>query len=143
MSEAMDAADSLGRTDPKQQSSAELIKHMSELVPQLVREELALGKLELAEKGKRAGAGAGLFGAAGLIGWFGLAVLVATAVLGLAEAFDPWLAALIVAVVLLVVAGVLALLGRSQFKKATPAAPEKTIANVQEDVRVVKESARS
>ena len=129
-------------TDPKQQSSAELIRHVSELVPRLVREELALGRLELAEKGKRAGAGAGLFGAAGLIGWFGLAVLIATAVLGLAEAVAPWLAALIVAVVLLLVAGVLGLLGRSQFKKAVPPKPEAAIASVQEDVRVVKESAR-
>ena len=139
----MSADEAANRTDPKQQSSAELIRHVSELVPRLVREELALGRLELAEKGKRAGAGAGMFGAAGLIGWFGLAVLIATAVLGLAEAFAPWLAALIVAVILLVVAGVLGLLGRSQFKKAVPPKPEKAIASVQEDVRVVKESARS
>ena len=139
----MSADEAANRTDPKQQSSAELIRHVSELVPRLVREELALGRLELAEKGKRAGAGAGMFGAAGLLGWFGLAVLIATAVLGLAEAFAPWLAALIVAVILLVVAGVLGLLGRSQFKKAVPPKPEKAIASVQEDVRVVKESARS
>lgn len=129
-------------TDPKQESSAELIRHVSELVPRLVREELALGRMELTEKGKRAGTGAGMFGAAGLIGWFGLAVLIATAVLGLAEAVAPWLAALIVAVVLLVVAGILGLLGRSQFRRAVPAKPEAAIAGVQEDVRIVKESAR-
>ena len=128
-------------TDPKEQSSADLIKHVSELVPRLVREELALGRLELTEKGKRAGAGAGLFGAAGLVGWFGVAVLIATAVLGLAEVVAAWLAALIVALVLLIVAGVLALLGRSQLQKAVPPKPEATIASVQEDVRVVKESA--
>lgn len=138
----MSADPGAGHGDPKQQSSAELIRHVSELVPRLVREELALGRLELAEKGKRAGAGAGMFGAAGLLGWFGVAVLIATAVLGLAEAVAAWLAALIVAVVLLLIAGVLGLLGRSQFRKAVPPKPEATIASIQEDVRAVKESAR-
>jgi membrane protein len=129
--------------DPQQQSAAELIRSVSELVPRLVKDELALGKLELQEKGKRAGAGAGLFGAAGVLGWFGLGVLIAAAVLGLATAVDPWLSALIVAVVLFLVAGVLGLAGKSQFGKAVPPAPEQAIASTKEDVRVVKESARS
>jgi membrane protein implicated in regulation of membrane protease activity len=111
-------------------------------VPRLVKDELALGRLELQEKGKRAGAGAGLLGAAGLVGWFGLAVLIAAAVLGLAEAVPAWLSAVIVAVVLALSAGVLALIGRSQLKKAVPPAPERAIASTREDVRVVKESAR-
>ncbi len=130
------------KADLNQRSSADLIRSVSELVPRLVKEELALGKLELQEKGKRAGAGAGLLGAAGLLGWFGLAVLIAAAVLGLAEAVAPWLAALIVAVVLVIIAAVLGLIGKSQLSKAVPPAPEKAIASAKEDVRVVKESAR-
>ena len=135
-------SDDVTKADLNQRSSAELIRSVSELVPRLVKEELALGKLELQEKGKRAGKGAGLLGAAGLVGWFGLAVLIATAVLGLAEAVAPWLAALIVAVVLLIIAAILGLVGKSQISKAVPPAPEQAIASAKEDVRVVKESAR-
>jgi Putative Actinobacterial Holin-X, holin superfamily III len=133
---------SFARPDLKDQAPADLIRSVSELVPRLVKDELALGRLELQEKGKRAGAGAGLLGAAGLVGWFGLAVLIAAAVLGLAEAVPAWLSAVIVAVVLALSAGVLALIGRSQLKKAVPPAPERAIASTREDVRVVKESAR-
>ena len=68
--------------------------------------------------------------------------MIATAVLGLAEAVAPWLAALIVAVVLLIIAAILGLVGKSQISKAVPPAPEQAIASAKEDVRVVKESAR-
>ena len=68
----------------------------------------------MTEKGKRAGLGIGMFGAAGLLALFGLGSLVATAILALALAMDAWLAALIVAVVLFAGAGVVALLGKGQ-----------------------------
>ncbi len=134
-------SDDISKPDLSHRSAADLIKSVTELVPRLVKEELALGKLELQEKGKRAGLGAGMFGAAGVVAWFALGTLVATAVLGLANAVDAWLAALIVAVVLLVVAGILALVGKSQISKAVPPAPEEAIASTKEDVRVIKESA--
>lgn len=135
-------SDDLTKPDLSQRSSADLIKSVSELVPRLVKEELALGKMELQEKGKRAGAGAGLFGAAGVLAWFGIGALIAAAVLGLANAVDAWLASLIVAVVLMIIAGILGLIGKSQISKAVPPAPQEAIASTKEDVRVVKESAR-
>ena len=114
---------------------------MTELVPRLVRQELDLAKAELSEKGKRAGAGAGLLGGGGVVAWFGVATLVTAAVLGLAEAMPAWAAALVVAAVLLAVAGVMALLGRSQVRKAVPPVPREAVASTKEDVRAVKESA--
>jgi hypothetical protein len=131
-----------GGPNPRDRSTSELIHQVTELVPQLVREELALAKTELAEKGKRAGIGAGLFGGGGLVAFFGLAVLIAAAVLGLAEALPGWAAALIVAVVLLGIAGVLAAVARSQLRRAVPPVPEQAIASTREDVRTVTESAR-
>jgi MFS family permease len=126
----------------RDRSTSELIHQVTELVPRLVREELALAKAELAEKGKRAGFGAGLFGGGGLMALFGLGVLIAAAVLGLAEAVPAWAAALIVAAVLLLVAGVLAAIARSQLRRAVPPLPEQAIESTREDVRTVAESAR-
>ena len=132
---------STARHDLRDRPTGELVKDVTELVPRLVRQEFDLAKAELSEKGKRAGAGAGLLGGSGVVGWFGVATLVAAAVLGLAEAMPAWAAALIVAAVLLVVAGVMALLGRSQVRRAVPPMPTEAVASTKEDVRAVKESA--
>jgi hypothetical protein len=63
----------------------------------LVRQELDLAKAELSVKGRQAGIGAGMFGAAGLIGLFAVGALTACLVLLLAPAVTAWPAALIVA----------------------------------------------
>src|SRR5437764_1172839 len=105
-------------------SVAQLVQDMSEQVRRLVRDELRLATEELRQKGKRAGVGAGLTGVAGLVAFFGGATLVACAVLALALVVPGWAAALIVGAVLLAVAGVAALVGTKQLKKATPPVPE-------------------
>ncbi len=77
----------------------------------------------MAEKGKRAGLGIGMFGGAGVVALYGVGTLIATVILLLALAMDAWIAALIVTVVLFVVAGVLALLGKKQVSQATRPSP--------------------
>jgi uncharacterized membrane protein YqjE len=119
-------------------SVSELVQQLSAQTQTLVRQELALAQIELKEKGKRAGIGAGMFGGSGLFALYGLGALVATAILALATAVDPWLAALIVAVVLFAIAGVLALTGKKQVEEATPAAPEQAIAEGQQTIDEVK-----
>jgi uncharacterized membrane protein YqjE len=119
-------------------SVSELVQELSRQTQTLVRQELALAQVELKEKGKRAGIGAGMFGGSGLFALYGLGALVATAILALATAVDPWLAALIVAVVLFAIAGVLALTGKKQVEEATPPAPEQAIAEGQRTVDEVK-----
>jgi membrane protein len=104
-----------------------------------VRQELELAKVELTAKGKEAGIGAGMFGGAGLFALYGVGALVACAILALSTAVTGWLAALIVAVVLFAVAGVLALLGKSRAQRATPPVPEQTVETIKEDVRYTKE----
>lgn len=121
--------------------AGELISQLSEQISTLIRSEMRLAQLELKEKGKRAGMGAGLFGAAGALGFLGLAALVATAILALARVLDPWLAALIVAVVVLLMAGIVALVGKREVTQATPAVPEQTVSNLKQDVDTVKERA--
>ena len=125
----------------KDQPVGELVKQLSEQMSTLVRRELQLAQLELQEKGKRAGIGAGLFGGAGAIALYGLGVLIAAAVLVLATAVEPWLAALIVGVVLLAVAGIAGLMGKKQVDQAVPPAPEQAIQSTKRDVNEVKERA--
>ena len=115
-----------------------LVKQITDQTTHLVRAEVELAKAELAQKGKKAGAGAGMFGGAGLLALFGLGALVAAAIAGLATAMATWLAALIVAIVLFAVAGVVALMGKKSVQSATPLAPEAAIETTRTDVEVTK-----
>src|SRR3954447_10832775 len=123
-------------------STKELVQELASQTSTLIRKELALAQVELKEKGKRAGVGGGLFGAAGLFALYGVGTLIAAAVLALATAVDGWLAVLIVAVVLFAVAGVAALVGKGQVQQATPPAPEQAIASTKQDVQEGRDHAR-
>jgi hypothetical protein len=124
--------------EPENASTGQLIGQLTEQLTRLVRDEARLAQAEVTQKAKRLGVGAGLFGGAGLFAFFGLAVLVATAVLGLAHALPDWLAALVVAVVLFAIAGVLALVGKKDVQQAAPPVPTQAIAGVQADIATVK-----
>jgi uncharacterized membrane protein YqjE len=128
-------------TTPADASTPELISRLSEQSSRLVRDELRLAQAELLEKAKSLGRGAGMFGAAGLVAFFGIATMLTTVILALALAVDAWLAALIVTVVLLGIAGVLIVVARRQVSRGLPATPQKSIESVKQDVETVKESA--
>lgn len=116
----------------------ELLKQLSEETTQLLRQEIELAKAEVQEKGRKAGAGAGLFGGAGVLGLLAAASLTACFILALSEVMHPALAALLVSVVYGAVAGILALRGRDKIREATPPVPEQTIETVKEDVQWAK-----
>jgi MFS family permease len=124
-------------------STADLLKQLSAQTTTLVRQEIELAKVELAEKGKRAGLGASMFGGAGALGFYAFGALTACAILALATALSGWLAALIVAAVYGAIAGVLALTGKKQVAAATPPMPEAALESTKEDVRWVKTRAKS
>lgn len=128
----------MNANDTQDQPVGDLVKQLSEQTSTLVRKELALAQLELQEKGRRAGIGAGLFGTAGVIALFGVGTLVAAAVLALATVVDPWLSAVIVAVVLLAGAGLAALVGKGQVEQAVPPAPEQAVQSTKRDVDEMK-----
>ncbi len=115
-----------------------LVNQLTTQVPELIRSELRLAQAEMAEKGKRAGLGIGMFSAAGLLAFFGLGTLIATGILALALVMDAWLAALIVAIVLFAAAAVMGLAGKSQVEEATPMAPERAMEGVKDDIATVK-----
>jgi len=124
--------------EPPDQPLGALVHRLSEQIPELVRSELRLAQAELTEKGKAAGVGVGLFSAAGVLGLFALGTLVAAAVLALDLALPAWAAALIVAGVLLVAAGVAALVGKKEVATASPPTPERAVAGVKQDVAALK-----
>jgi uncharacterized membrane protein YqjE len=136
-------AEQNGHSELRDRPVGDLVKDLSEQTSALVRKEVELAKAELAVKGKKAGIGAGMFGGAGLFGFFAFAALTATFILALATAVAPWLAALIVTVVYAAVAGVLALQGRNKVQEAGPPVPERALDSTKEDVAWVKTRAKS
>jgi membrane protein len=124
-------------------SLGELVQDLSQQTSTLIRQEMRLAQVELTEKGKHASKGAGMFGGAGVIALYGVGALIAAAILGLATALEPWIAAAAVGVGLLLIAGILALTGKKEIEEAGPPKPELAIESVQRDVNTVKARARS
>lgn len=136
-------AEYYGTNDLRERPTAELLKQLSDQTTSLVMQEIELAKLEVREKGKKAGMGAGMFGGAGVFGLYAVGALTATIILALATFLPGWLAALIVTVIYAAIAGILALRGKSQVKQATPPLPAQAVETTKEDVRWVKTRAQS
>ncbi len=132
-----------GEGDLRAAGTGELIKQLSEHTSTLVRQEVALAKAELTEKGKQAGIGAGMFGAAGLVAVTAFFALTAAVILLLGTAMAAWVAALIVAAVYGAIAAVTGLAGKNRVQEATPPAPEQAIDSVKEDLEWAKTRAAS
>jgi Putative Actinobacterial Holin-X, holin superfamily III len=125
-----------------ERSLADLARQLSLQTTQLVRQEVELAKAELRVKGKRAGVGAGLFGGAGVLGFYAFGALTACIIAAIALALDVWLSALIVAVAYGLVAAILALRGKRKVQQATPPVPQAAVQSVKEDVRFTKQRAQ-
>ena len=125
------------------QSTSELVQKASEQITRLVKDEIALAKAELTEKGKHAGIGVGLFGGGGVLALYGVGALVATLIVVFDLFLPLWLAALIVTVVLFAGAGILALLGKKQVTQAVPPEPSAAIESAKADVDEVKNAIRT
>jgi uncharacterized membrane protein YqjE len=139
----MSANGQAGSADPRDHSIGELVKDLATETSTLVRQEIDLAKAEMAEQGKRAGKGAGMLGAAALVGLLAAGALTACLIAALDKAMATWLAALVVTVVLGAIAAVLAMTGRRQIQEAAPPVPEQAIDSVKEDVQWAKTRTRS
>jgi hypothetical protein len=129
-------------TSVEDRSAAELVKQLAEQTATLARQEIRLAELELQEKGRRAGIGAGAFGAAGIIALYAVGAVIAGSIILLATALAAWLAAIVIGAALALIAGAVALFGKRQIDEATPPAPQQAIASVKRDVDVVKGARR-
>jgi hypothetical protein len=136
-----ETAGSTGPDETSERSAGELVKDVTELLPRLVRDEIKLAQLEMTQKGKQLGIGAGAFAGSALIALYAVGCLLACAIIALSGVVAGWLAALIIGVALLAVAGIAALVGKNRLSKATPPVPKEAIGSVQADVEEVKEKA--
>jgi uncharacterized membrane protein YqjE len=131
-------------TDLREQSMGDLLKQLSQETTTLVKQELDLAKAEMAEKGKKAGVGAGFLGGGALLGLGAFGAFTAFLIALIQTAVNhTWLAALIVAAVYGAIAAVLALRGKDKIQEATPPAPEQTVETLKEDVEWARTRTRS
>lgn len=115
------------RTDPgPDRSIGELIADATEDLSTLVRGEIELAKLELKQTAVNAAAGSVMFLVAGTFAFLALIMLLISLAYGLvALGVWPWLAFLIVALLLVIVGGVLGYVGYLKVQKLGP--PRRTI----------------
>lgn len=123
-------------------SVAELLTDLTDQLGRLIRAEMRLAVTEMRRKGKRAGLGAGMLGAAAICALAGIGALVTSAILGVALVLPNWLAALLVGVAVIVLGGLTALVGRSLVARATPPVPEWAASSVREDIETIKTEVR-
>jgi len=118
---------------PEQERSlGELLSELSRETGVLVRKEVELATTEMTAKAKEAMADAGLTAAGGALAHAGLLVLLAAFVIGLAQlGVEPWLSALIVALVTIGVGYMLVNRGLSRLRRIS-AAPRETIQTLKE-----------
>ena len=121
----------------------ELLKRLSAETTTLLRKELELAKVELVEKGKSAGTGAGMFGAAGALGLGALGALTACFILVLSLVIAPWIAALAVAIVYAAIAYMMMQRGKQKFEEVATPIPEETLETVKEDLAWAKTQIKS
>jgi uncharacterized membrane protein YqjE len=124
-------------------SIAELTKDLLRNASELVRRELDLARVELAEKSRRLAAGGALIAVSVVVMLAMLGALTATAILALATALDAWLAALIVTIVAALIGGILALAGIRSLRRGAPPVPAGTVDSVKEDIAWLKTRAKS
>lgn len=124
-------------------SIGQLVSRVTEQLARLVRAEIDLAKAEMQIRAQNAAIGIGMFVVAGVLSLYGLGWLLNSAALGLANVVAPWLAALIVGVVLMALTATLALVGKRSLSRGLPPTPEHATQNVKLDVAAVKEGFRS
>ena len=127
-------------TDParSKRSLFQLLGDVPTLVKELVRGEIAQLKAELIVKLKAFGIGGGMVAVAAVILLFAFGVLLTAVVLALSLVLPGWLAAIIVAVVLIIVAAIVGLLGYRRIKAGLPPLPTGTIDSVKRDINTIK-----
>jgi hypothetical protein len=131
----------IGPRPKAERSIASLLSDLASETILLLRQEVALFKAELHEKFSRAGRGATALGAGAVIAFSGWLFLLLAAVLGLATVFAPWLAALIVGLVVLAIGGALVWFGKSRLD-AQSLVPQRSLRSLREDEAWLKDRLR-
>ena len=123
--------------DTPERTIGQLVADATHDVSTIVRSEIALAKAEITADVKKAGTGAGMFAGAAFVGLLGLIFLFHTVVAVLDIWLPLWAAYLITTALLFAIAGILAMVGRSQLKRMK-GKPERTIRNAEQTIDAIK-----
>ena len=115
-----------GRPDIEGTSVGALIGEVTKDLSTLMRQELELAKVEMKTEAKKAGQGAGMFGAAAFAGYMTIVFLSIALWWALSHLVGHSWSALIVAILWGVVAAVTGLMGKKKFQQVNPK-PERTV----------------
>jgi uncharacterized membrane protein YqjE len=132
-----DDGSAVGPPDVEGRSVGDLLGEVTGNLSKLMRQEVALAKVELKEEAAKAGKAGGLLGGAGAVGYLVLVFLSLALMFALDNAMGIGWAALLTAVLLGIVAAVLFVIGRNRFKQINPK-PEQTVETLKEDVQWAK-----
>lgn len=128
---------SAGPPDVEGRSVGDLLGEVTGDLSKLMRQEVALAKVEMKEEAAKAGKASGLLVGAGLVGYLVLVFLSLALMFALDNVMGIGWAAVITAVILGIVSAVLFVLGRNKFKQVNPK-PEQTVETLKEDVQWAK-----
>ena len=118
-----------------------LFSELADETATLVRKEVELARAEMSEKVNQATTGATSLAAGGAVAFAGFLFLLLAATYGLAEWFEPWLSALIVGGVVLIIGLIMLAVGRNRLS-AQGMKPQRTIDSLREDRDWAREQIR-
>jgi hypothetical protein len=122
-------------TEPFTDKAREKIEQVEDHVREAVQAEINAVAISVRARAVEVRPSAIAFGVAALVTFFGLALFVAAAVLGLSHAVEPWLAALIIGVALVLVGAGAAAWGRRRL----PTGPAISVVRMRESTHPAEE----
>ncbi|MBE7373594.1 phage holin family protein [Pseudomonas lopnurensis] len=114
-----------------------LLRQLTREVPSLFTKELALAKAELNESLRATKAGAASVATGGAVLLSGFIILLMSAVYFLGTLMEPWLAALIVGGVVVIIGLIMVTAGKKKFE-ASSFKPDRTLHSLNKDKEVVR-----
>jgi Putative Actinobacterial Holin-X, holin superfamily III len=135
------ASGSTDRERLREAAPSELMRSLLADIRLMLQREVELAKLEVKDRGSRLGIAGGILAGAAVVALLALGTLNAAAVAGLAIVIPLWAAALIVGTVLVVVAVVMFVVGRTRMRAVGSLAPTATIETAREDVEWIRREA--
>jgi len=128
-------------TDTNGRSISSVFRDIVHNIQEIVRDELRLAKTELREEAAKAKDAGILLGIGALCGFFAVFFALFGAVFALSNVVPNWAAALIVAAVMAIGAGLMLASGRKRLRTVHPV-PEHTVETVKESVQWAKQNTR-
>lgn len=122
----------------RKKSLIQLVTDIPTLVQELINREIELVKTELIAKLKSLGVGAGLIVGALIVLLGMLGVLLTAAILALSQVMPGWLAALLVAAALLIIALIIGFIGYRVLMRGIPPVPTEAFDSLQKDLRAIR-----